>query len=211
MKRKNLSDKIIGRIAVNGNEGEFISRLAQTNQTASSLDAKEIIFCAGRLSYKEIIEQVQRLQHVRIRFFAGDSIVGSDDSTTKGEILSAEHEYNLSNSVNRRLKRLIDLAFSMISLLLFPIQFLLIKKPLSFFKNCFLVIAGSKTWIGYISKDPHLPVLKDGIIAPNGQTKESRSSLPEESIKLIDHWYARDYEPLQDLSIILKNYRYLGG
>jgi hypothetical protein len=32
-----------------------------------------------------------------------------------------------------------------------------------------------------------------------------------ENLRTLDYWYAKDYQPLQDISIILKNYRYLGN
>jgi hypothetical protein len=211
LEQKNLADKIIGRIAVNGNGDPFVSNLDKANEAARSLNAKEIVFCAGKLSYRQIIEKVQTLHNLRIRFFAGNSIVGSDDSTSRGEILAAENEFHLGQSVNRRLKRFIDLISSILFLLLFPLALLFVKKPFSFFANCFLVLTGNKTWVGYIVGEKSLPKLREGILSSNGEVKNSRQSLPDENLKQIDYWYARDYEPLQDISIILKNYRYLGG
>lgn len=53
--------------------------------------ADEIVFCAGTLSYKEIIEQLQRLpKDVTARFFAtgSSSIVGSSSKNKEGEALA---------------------------------------------------------------------------------------------------------------------------
>jgi hypothetical protein len=36
-------------------------------------------------------------------------------------------------------------------------------------------------------------------------------SLPAESLRMIDEWYAREYEPVEDLKLLWKNYRKLGG
>jgi hypothetical protein len=210
LQEKNLSDKVIGRISVNGNGGEFISRLDRLADTARTLNAKEIIFCEGALNYKEIIEQIQKLRNLKARFFAGNSIIGSDDRGSKGEILSSETNYKLSMPGSRRLKRLIDLSFSIASILLFPLAFLLIKKPFVFFGNCIHVIGGNRTWIGYFVHSVSLPQLRKGILTPNGQPRTSEQPLPGESLKMIDQWYAREYDPLQDLKMILKNYRYLG-
>jgi O-antigen biosynthesis protein len=211
LNQKDLSDKIIGRIAANGNGGKFISKIDKAEEVAESLNAKEIIFCAGQLSYKEIISQMQHLGKLKFRFFAGNSIVGSDDSSARGESLSLEKEYKLARASNRRMKRLIDVLFSTAFLLTFPIHFILVKKPVRFFKNCFLVIAGKKTWVGYITYSPGLPQLRQGILGSNAQPQTVQQNLPAENLELLDYWYARDYEPLQDSSIILKNYRYLGG
>jgi GT2 family glycosyltransferase len=210
LEEKNLSDKVIGRIAVNGNGGEFISGLDKVNETSRSVNAREIIFCEGTLSYKEIIEQIQKLKNLKARFYAGNSIIGSDDRSSKGEILSSDIDYKLAMPGNRRLKRLIDLCISIVSVLVFPITAVLVKKPVRFFRNCFDVIAGKRTWVGYFVHSVTLPQIRKGILTPNGQPQKKEQALPGESLKLIDQWYAREYEPLQDLKTILKNYRYLG-
>jgi GT2 family glycosyltransferase len=209
--QKNLSEKIIGRISTNGSTDNFISRLDKLDQTIRSLNAKEIIFCAGQLSYKEIIEQAQHLKKIKIRFFAGSSIVGSDGSAIKGRTISSEEEFKLAQSNNKRVKRLIDVFFALFGLLLFPVHFLFVRKPASFLKNCLLVVAGRRSWIGYIFLSKGLPKLRKGILAPNGILLNIQQTLAEKDLKTIDYWYARDYEPLQDINIIVKNYRYLGG
>jgi GT2 family glycosyltransferase len=210
LNKKKLRDKIIGRISVNGNEEEFISRLDHADDVARSLNAKEIIFCAGQLSYKDAITWTQRLKKLKTRFFDGHSIVGSDDSTKKGQTLSWD-EYKLARSNNRRVKRLIDVSFAIVSLVFFPVHFLFVKHPIGFLKNCFQVIAGYKTWIGYTSYSAGLPLLRKGILASNGEPVTTQQTLPAENLKMLDYWYARDYEPVQDIAMIFKNYRYLGS
>jgi GT2 family glycosyltransferase len=211
LEQKKLGDKVVGRISVNGNGGGYVSKLDRVQQTISSLNAKEIIFCAGHLSYQQIIEKIQQLKKTRIRFFSGNTIVGSDDSTAMGEAISYQDEFRLAQASNRRTKRLIDVLFSCLSVFLFPIHFLFVKKPFYFLKNCAAVIAGKRTWIGYIDYLEGLPKIRQGILSPNGKLKSLQQNLPEENLHMLDYWYARDYEPLQDINIILKNYRYLGG
>jgi O-antigen biosynthesis protein len=211
LQQKKLGDKVAGRISINGNGENFISKLDEVNKAVRSLNAKEIIFCAGQLSYKEIIEQIQRLKKIRIRFFSGHSIVGSDDSSAKGETLSYEEEFRLARAVNRRLKRLIDVFFSLISILIFPVNFLVVRNPLLFFKNCFLTIMANTTWVGYNFPSKELPAIRTPILTPNGIPLKKQQTIPAENLKTIDYWYARDYEPFNDIGIILKNYRYLGG
>lgn len=211
LQQKNLGDKIAGRISVNGNGDHFISKLEQLNQTISFLDAKEIIFCAGYLSYKEIIAKIERLGKIKIRFFSGNTIVGSDDSSSQGNTISFEDEFKLAKSNNLRIKRMIDVVFATLSFLIFPIHFLFVKKPFLFLKNCVKVLIGNRTWVGYILYFDGLPKIREGILASNGEPRLTKQVLPEENLNMLDYWYARDYEPLQDLKIILKHYKYLGG
>lgn len=70
---------------------------------------------------------------------------------------------------------------------------------------------GKETWVGYSAGSPALPKLRESILAPNGNYRKAQPTLSVESLQMLDYWYARDYDPFQDLSIILKNYRYLGG
>ena len=67
-----------------------------------------------------------------------------------------------------------------------------------------------RTWIGYIIGSKNLPVVRKGVIAVNGVYNIS-AALPWESKELIDYWYAKDYDPLDDIKIILKNYKQLGS
>lgn len=208
---KNIVDKIIGRITTNGNGDAFIARLDKVNEAGRSLGAREIIFCVGQLSYKEIIDELQKLKALKARFFAGNSIIGSDDRTARGEVLSAEVEYKLGRSNNRRMKRLIDVCLALFFILTFPIHFLFVKRPFRFIGNCFAVLFAQKTWVGYLFPSASLPSLRKAVLAPNGLPLHSQQTLPEESLKMLDYWYALDHEVLQDAKLILKNYRCLGS
>ena len=211
LEQKSLENKIIGRIAVNENDGHFVSYLDKVNEAIVSLNAKEIVFCAGQLSYQEIIERIQGLKNIRIRFYAGTSIIGSDGSTTKGKTLSFEEDFELAKPGNRRLKKLVDVFFSIFSILLFPVPLFFVKKPLQFLKNSFKVLVGDMTWVSYFFHSKRLPPLKKGFLAPNGSPLNKPQTLPANNLELVDYWYAKDYDPLQDISILLKNYRYLGS
>jgi O-antigen biosynthesis protein len=96
-------------------------------------------------------------------------------------------------------------------LVFFPFHLIGIKKPGSFFNNCFAVFAGKATWVGYTTQKKNLPHLRKAVITCNGLPSTIRQELPQESLQLVDYWYARDYEPLTDIKLILKSYRRLGG
>jgi len=211
LQQKGLGEKIVGRISTNGNGSNAISGIGKIDEAISSLGASEIIFCVGTLSYKEIIGQIQHLKKIRIRFYAGNSIIGSDESKAKGKTISFEDQFKLAESSNRRLKRLIDVFVSVLSLSTFPVHLFFVKKPFTFFKNCLDVLAANRTWVSYIYHSERLPKLKTGILAPNGVPLNAPQTLPSDSLQVLDYWYARDYDPLQDINIILKNYRCLGG
>jgi GT2 family glycosyltransferase len=208
---RNISDKIIGRIATNGTEGNAVAGPEGILRAAADLGAEEIVFYTGTVSYTDIIGQVEKTRgKIKARFFAGDSIVGSDDQSSRGQILTAESEFRLGRPASRRVKRLTDIALALAGLITFPIHFLFMKRPGNFLSNCMAVLLKKRTWVGYEVGRKGLPVLRPGILGPHG-VHHQNGHLPQESLHLIDYWYAHDYEPLQDLKTILKNYRYLGS
>ncbi|MGZ3852814.1 MAG: glycosyltransferase family 2 protein [Flavisolibacter sp.] len=211
LSQRGLADKLIGRVAVNGNGGPFVSKLDAVGEAVSSLDAREIIFCAGQLSYKEIIERIQQVKNTRVSIYSGNSIIGSEVSTKKGTTFSLEEEFMLARPNNRRLKRLVDVLFSLFSILLLPLHLLFVKKPFSFCRNGLLCLWSKRTWVGYSFHSKDLPPLRKGVVGPNGIPLNEQQTLPSENLQMLDYWYAKDYDPLRDAAVILKNYRYLGG
>jgi hypothetical protein len=208
-----FGDKVIGRVAINGDASGFITRLDHVNETARILDAREIIYCAGGLSYKSIINECQGVnRRLQMRFHAkgSASIVGSDTSNACGETFSGDIEYSLAKASNRRVKRLIDIVAAVFFLITFPIHFLFIKRPMHFIKNCVEVLIGQKTWVGFQYADPKLPYIPPAIIASNGFRKNGQE-IPTENLHLIDYWYARNYEPTHDVKTIVRNYTHLGA
>jgi len=214
MQQSHLEERIVGRVGVEENEQGTVGYWGKLGMLQPSVNFKEIIFCEGSLSFKDIIQVVHTLpKNIRVKFHAAKShsIVGSDSKNTTGEALSRENGYELAVPYNRRIKRLIDFTVCLLFLITFPIHFVFVKRPLNFFGNCFRVFFAKRTWIGYARNGKPLPTLRKAIIGCNGTPVNSLGSLPAESLRIIDEWYAREYEPVQDLRLLWKNYSKLGS
>ncbi len=214
MKEAGMHEKILGRVAVSENDSEGIGHWKKIDMLSPSVPYRELIFCEGVLSFREIIGIIEHLPgRSRLKFHAGGSggIVGSDSRNTSGVALSSQNGFKLADPYNRRLKRLIDITISMAGIISFPIQLFIVKKPFSFLANCFVVLFAQRTWIGYAVTEKYLPHLRRAVIACNGIPANEKQTLPNESLQMMDHWYARDYEPSRDLSMIRSSYRKLGG
>lgn len=214
MQQAGLKEIILGRVSVEENDNSDIGFYKNVNQILSSIPVREIIYCEGVLSFSHIISSIQQLTvKPKIKFHAtgSKSIIGSDSKDTSGKIFSAENGFGLSDPYNRRLKRLIDISFSFVSIIIFPIHFIGVRKPVSFLGNCFSVLFTNKTWIGYAVSEKKLPALREGIFASNGMIVSSALKLSRKSLLEMDNWYAMEYEPVNDLKFLLKNYRRLGG
>ena len=214
LKDAGLKQRVLGRIAVHADDNDGIGSVKNIKGLSSVIPFREIIFCQGTLSYAEIIEVIQQLPpsiNVKIHAHGTTSIIGSNSKDSSGEVVSQENGFKLSDPYNRRLKRLLDVSISIFSIITFPVHLIFVRKPLSFLKNCFQVLFARKTWIGYAVPEKSLPSLYDAVISCNGMPADKKQVLPKESLQMMDYWYARDYEPINDLKLIKRMYRSLGG
>ena len=214
LKEAGMNQRVFGRVAVDEKDTTVIGYWKKMQQLSDTIPFKEVIFCEGGLSFKDIIEGVQQQPTgviTKIHADGSSSIVGSDSKDSSGESLSKENGYKLSNPYNRRLKRLIDVSVAFFSILTFPVHLFIVSKPASFFSNCLSVLLANKTWIGYAVTEKHLPKLYTGVVASNGVPVSATQQLPAESLQMMDYWYARDYEPIADLKLIWRAYKKLGG
>ena len=212
--RSGWGEKILGRITVTANDEKGLGYWKELPALSAVIPFREIIYCQGSLSFGDIIdsmEQVAGSHIIKVHARGSGSIVGSDSKDTTGDILSAENGYKLADPYNRRIKRLIDVSMCLFFLISFPVQVFLVKKPAVFYRHCLSVLWGSKTWVGYHRSQPSFPSLKPGVIMANGLPVQGSWPVPEEGLTAIDEWYARDYDPVNDLSTIWKNYRRSSG
>jgi hypothetical protein len=214
MTEAGLKEKVIGRVAVSEDDKTAIGFWTKTDLLGQVIPFREIIFCEGTLSFGDIIRELSRSKSkikIKIHAAGSRSIVGSHSKDTSGEAVSKENGLKLADPYYLRLKRLLDVFVATIGLLFFPVHMFLVKKPIRFFANCFAVIWGQKTWIGYIAKETQLPGLRKAVLGSNGIPANTVQQLPAESLQMLDYWYARDYELMNDITIIWKMYRRLGG
>ncbi len=213
LQKKGFGERIIGRVGINGTSENMIAHVDQLDEIAKTLQAKELILCAGSLSYKRLISltgDINRGLKFRYHALGSCSIVGSDTSTSSGEILSTETSFAIAKASNRRVKRLIDVVLSVLFIITFPVQLFFVSNPFQFLQNCFVVLGGKRTWVGYSKASASLPSLRRSILAPNGKKQPAEVSATENR-QLLDYWYARNYEPLQDIKTIFRHYPDLGS
>ena len=214
LRTANMDNKVIGRVKVDETNGNTIGKLEDIKLLAEQVSFREVIYCQGKLSFSQIIDNIQQLpggMGIKIHSAGSESIVGSESRDLSGESVSNETRYQLSDPYNRRVKRLIDFSFSLLMLLTSPVQVFLVKRPFSFFAQCLSVMFGFRTWIGYAGAAQGLPVLRRSIITANGLRSSVTQQLSSESLAMLDEWYARDYDPMDDLKLLLKSYRRSGG
>ena len=215
MLRAGMEERVLGRVEVNGiGEQNAIGNLAQLPDLLKMYPIREVIFCQGKLTFKTLIDTLKQVPgHIRIKFHASfsQSIIGSDSKDLAGKTVSANRTMKLAMAINKRNKRFVGVLISIAFLLTFPVNLVLQKDRLRFFKNVFDVLFLHKEWVGYASANSlELPSLKPGVLTTTG-LPSALNALPFQSLQSTDTWYAMDYKVSQDVHIIWKGYHYLGA
>ncbi|MEK7258070.1 MAG: glycosyltransferase, partial [Bacteroidota bacterium] len=174
----------------------------------------EIIFCLKDLSAAAVMHWMQRLgDRVECKTVpeGSQSIIGSSSKNTAGELYTLDVRFNIAAPAARRSKRMSDLLLAVVFLILAVGLLPFVKDGLGFLRNIFQVLFGKKTWVGYAvggESAASLPKIRPGVLAPADAFPGRHFS--EETVRRLDFFYAKDYEPRRDLEIISKCLRDLG-
>lgn len=173
---------------------------------------QEIIFSTKELDYKSVIQQMIDLRNLGKEFKISPSgrnyLIGSNSIDTSGDLYILDIN-NLVSTENLRKKRVFDMAFGMLGLLLFPFIFFVFRSAKHYFKNMVQILLGKKSFIGFSEdaqlKDVRLPRIKRGILTPC----DGIAHCDEDLCEKLNLLYARDYSLRKDLRLVLKAWKKL--
>ncbi len=214
LQQVHYAPELAGRISPKEGTHGALSTLKEMKQLLYITGVNEVIFCINGLSYTDVFEQMQHCgdaYEYKIHLPGSQSFVGSNSSSTSGDLYTIDRRYHLADFAHLRNKRIVDIASSLLFILFFPFHFFLLRKPGAFFVNCFKVMFGRMTWVGYAANVPvkYLPKLRNGILQPFNILAGYEPSV-EVKVK-INVAYAQHYTPMTDVSLLMKNFKYLGG
>jgi GT2 family glycosyltransferase len=190
----------------------YLQNLDKLEQVIEVFNVDEVLFSSENVALKDIMTWMTRLRdRVRIKIFSKDvqSIIGSHDRNSRGDLYTVELKYNIKLPYLRFAKLFVDYLVAVLLLLFSPI-FLLFTFRFRVFKNAFSLIFRKKSLVSYIDSDvmlDNLPFLIPGIVAPVAM--HTIDGLSQEEKHSINFYYARDYSILGELGIILLNVKYL--
>lgn len=214
MQNAGMQERILGMVNnVTERSEETLGNMEQLPGLVKKYRIREIIFCENGLSFNEIITTIQKLPAgTRNKFHASgsSSIVGSDSKNVSGDYVAVTKRYNISNPVNRRNKRLLDVVTAIFFFVSFPVHVILQKNAFIFYRNTFSVLLGQKTWVGYAARSTLLPPIKKGVVTSTG-LPAALNELPEESLMKSDEWYASGYSLINDIKRISSGYKYFSN
>lgn len=214
LKQTNISSEFIGFIS-NENNGvknaAYIGHFHQINEAIDIHNLNEIIFCARDISSQDIIDKMITLVTKGVEFKIAPpeslSIIGSNSIDTAGDLYVIDVN-NVGRPENKRNKRLLDLAVSLIFLVLSWILVWFQKNKANFMANIFKVLFGVYSWVGYgkgIRKD--LPAIRPSVLSPADLLTTQAN---EDRINKTLLNYSKDYRIENDLKIIVKQLNQLG-
>ncbi|OSZ82040.1 hypothetical protein CAP35_01860 [Chitinophagaceae bacterium IBVUCB1] len=211
LRRVNYAPDVNGRIATNDTKGSALAALYELKPYLFTAGINEVIFCVNGLTYAQILQKMQQCGNgyeYKIHLQGSQSFVGSNSSHTAGDLYTLDKRFNLSKFSQLRNKRILDAGMAFIFLLTWPFLLFLVKNGLQFWVNCWLVLTGQRTWVGYTSNHEHMPAIRASIL-PAYFIAEDYEPAPEITAQL-DSIYAQQYSAGADLTLILKNFKYLG-
>lgn len=212
LRNVNYAPDITGRIAPGTDKGNAIATLPDLKPYIYTAGIEEVIFCINGLTYNEIFRQMQKCggaYEYKIHLPGSNSFVGSNSSHTAGDLYTLDKRYDIADFARQRSKRIIDVLTSLAFILLFPVMIFIVKKKGRFLNNCFKVLTGRMTWVGYSLPNEHLPAIRQGVLPPYNIREDYQ---PDTHMKQeFDMKYAETYAPATDIDLIRDNYKYLGG
>jgi O-antigen biosynthesis protein len=194
--------------------GEFsyyhLGHSGQISDIINAYNVDEVIFCAGDISSAQIIEKMYTAngRNIEYKIAPPESlyIIGSSSVDNPGELYLVDIN-SITRTENRRKKRLFDVISSIIILILSPVLMFIVKNPVGLFKNIFNVFTGKLTWV---STGSNLSAnLKKGILTPADAIRNL--NLDEQMKQKLNTLYTKDYKVNNDMKIILRGFKSLGG
>ncbi len=191
-------------------EENTIGTIDQLDQIAHLVKIDEFIFCAKNTEAKKIIYWMSRLTSANFEFKIAQPdatfLIGSNSIDSAGDLYILNLN-SISKSENKRLKRIVDVVFSLGLIFISPLLIWFYDRKSKFIRNLFEVLLSKKSLVGYQLEQAEesaqfvLPNLKKGIL-PVQNWSISLKTIPSDKLNVL---YARDYSPIIDLKIIFQN------
>src|SRR5690606_9694029 len=193
----------------------FAAHFHQLNEAIKIFEIDEVIFCAKNVSAKQIMETMETLKPYNLEYKIAPSnshfIIGSNSIHSSGVYYTLLNVNNISQTIHRRNKRLVDVAICLFVLLTFPFMLIINNFNFNFLSNTIKVFGGKISWVGYDpERDNYLKLtkIKKGILFPS--TTVENKNLRSEMVDNLNFNYAKNYKFYRDLQIILRSLDLLG-
>ncbi|MBO4773863.1 MAG: glycosyltransferase [Bacteroidales bacterium] len=189
-------------------ESPFVGNLSQIMEIIEIYGVNEIVFCGKDISSTDIMTVMSRLQDFPLEYKIAPSeslyIIGSRSIHVEGDVYTLSAN-SIGKRENRRRKRLFDVCFSTVLLLISPLLIWFVPRKTGFYRNLFQVLSGRRSWVGYAPQPDSgsgvLPPLREGVYHT---VSAVRQRLTPEMAMRANSLYAKDYSTYTDFRIVLR-------
>ncbi len=225
IKQTHFTPEIVGTVALNieqynkSKSNLTIGYADQLKEIIAINKINEIIFCAKNITSQSIINHILKLADSEVEFKIAPpeslSIIGSNSINIAGE-LYVVHINSIAKQTNIRLKRAFDILTALSLIIFSPLLLLFIKNIRSFYLNCFKVLFGKLSWVGYYTypnfneNKNQLPELKAGVFSPADTFSFTGNDISPRLAERLNIQYAKNYKPENDIYILFKNILRIG-
>ncbi|MGN0032306.1 MAG: glycosyltransferase [Candidatus Limimorpha sp.] len=210
LKSTSIKPDFIGLVSPNDDfnlPDNYLGNLCQVPDIINIYKITEIIFCSKDITHREIIDKMVEWKANKLDYKIAPvdtlSIIGSNSINTRGDLYTIDIK-TINTAPNRRKKRLFDFSVSLTGILFWLFAAPFIKNPGQFFRNCFKVLFGGYSWVGYCETKCHevkLPEIKKGIYDPSSIVDGEINDDAREQLNVM---YARDYTVHKDINILYR-------
>ena len=204
-----INKNLIGFVAApeyDADTEEMLGRTRQLDEITRIFQVNEIIFCSKDVKNQDIMYWMSRLGpgiSYKIVPEASLSVIGSKDKNGPGELYTVEAKYDISQPLERRNKRMFDLAICLILPITLPLWAIFSPRRKTVVSQWWRVFIGSKTWIGYTpGMHKELPLIKPGAFTITDGL--SLDDYDVSTISRLNFLYARDWRISIDLVVFWK-------
>lgn len=194
----------------------YLGNIVQIGEIAEVYRIDEIIFSTKNLALHEIIHSMATVKNPQVDYKIAPEeslfIIGSNSVDNPGDLYTIDINFNINKPQHIRNKRILDVLLTLFLLATLPIHIFTQKNIFQFLKNCWNVLVGKFSWVGYINTTidiKHLPKIKKGILYPSDGLK-LELNIDEHTFKRLNLLYAKHYQVENDLLLIWRAYLKLG-
>lgn len=186
----------------------FVGNLSQIMEIIEIYGVNEIVFCGKDISSTDIMTVMSRLQDFPLEYKIAPPeslyIIGSRSIHVEGDVYTLSAN-SIGKRENRRRKRLFDVCFSTVLLLISPLLIWFVPRKTGFYRNLFQVLSGCRSWVGYAPQPDSgsgvLPPLREGVYHTVSAVRQLVT--PEMAMRA-NSLYAKDYSTYTDFRIVLR-------
>jgi GT2 family glycosyltransferase len=207
------NENIVGYVSPEPTPNDFfIGSLKQIKTIIKIHKIEDVLFCEQDISENVIINAMIDISTKNLECKIAPKharfIIGNTITNTTSELYTITIN-SIALGRNKIIKRLFDILFACIIMVLSPILFFyFLNKTMQLLKNSKQVLKAEKTWIGFNSfeenEDLKLPEIKRGIISIVDNAKER-----SENRQRLNILYAKNYSIMTDLRIVFKQFNNL--